>query len=169
MGADIANVKKIYTKTGDRGTTGTFLGRVAKSDLLPEALGTIDELNSAIGACRFNTAVDAELRHVQKNLLTIGSSLSGSGLEISRAEIRNLEKLIDRLTKELPKLANFIYPVGPLQLARSICRRAERKVVAAEIKDKNVLKYMNRLSDALFTMGRWVNFKLGITEEVWEI
>ncbi len=169
MGADIANVKKIYTKTGDRGTTGTFLGRVAKSDALPEVLGTIDELNSAIGACRFNTAVDAELRQMQKNLLTMGSSLSGGGVKINSGETKKLEKLIDRLTKELPKLANFIYPVGSLQVARAICRRAERKVVELGTADKTILKYMNRLSDALFTVGRWVNFKSGITEEAWKI
>jgi len=159
---------KIYTKTGDRGTTGTFLGRVAKNELLPEALGTIDELNSAIGACRFNTAVDAELRQMQKNLLTIGSSLSGSGVKINSSETRELEKLIDRLTKELPKLANFIYPVGPLQVARSICRRAERKIVELGPVDKNILKYLNRLSDALFTLARFVNYKSGVSEEVWK-
>ncbi len=71
---------KIYTKTGDKGNTGTFYGRISKSDQLARALGAIDELNSAIGVCRRTTSLDEELRRMQKNLLTIGSSLSGSGL-----------------------------------------------------------------------------------------
>ncbi|KKT81269.1 MAG: ATP:cob(I)alamin adenosyltransferase [Candidatus Azambacteria bacterium GW2011_GWA1_44_9] len=159
-------MSKIYTKTGDRGTTGTFHGRMAKSDQLTQALGTIDELNSWIGLCRsqiFNT----ELKKIQNNLLTIGSQLAGSEKRIKPGETAHLEKLIDKLTKDLPKLTNFIYPMGYLQVARAVCRRAEREVVAAAIKEKNILKYLNRLSDALFTMGRWVNFKLGWEEEVW--
>ena len=160
---------KIYTKTGDRGTTGTFYGRISKDAQLAKALGAIDELNSWIGVCRHQTSLDQELQKIQKNLLTIGSSLSGSGLKISSAETKNLEKLIDKLTKDLPKLANFIYPQGFLQVARSVARRAEREVVATEIKDKLILKYLNRLSDALFTMGRWVNFKSGVEEEVWKV
>ncbi len=162
-------MSKIYTKTGDKGNTGTFYGRISKSDQLAGALGAIDELNSAIGVCRHATSLDEELRRMQKNLLTIGSSLSGSGLKISGSETTNLEKLIDKLTKELPKLANFIYPIGQLHLARAICRRAEREVVALEIKDKNILKYLNRLSDALFTLGRWTNFNMGVEEEVWKV
>jgi len=190
---------KIYTKTGDKGNTGTFYGRISKSDQLARALGAVDELNSWVGLCRSYISpslippltsqdasrridlrggkrakrgggdIDAELKHIQKNLLTIGSALSGSGLKITAAETRNLEKLIDKLTKDLPKLANFIYPKGELQLARSVARRAEREVVALEIKDKNILKYLNRLSDALFTMGRWVNAKQGKEEEVWKV
>lgn len=160
---------KIYTKTGDRGTTGTFYGRISKDAQLAKALGAIDELNSWIGVCRHQTSLDIELKRIQKNLLTIGSSLSGSGVKISLAETKNLEKLIDRLTRELPKLGNFIYPIGPLQVTRSVSRRAEREVVATETKDKNILKYLNRLSDALFTMGRWVNFKSGVEEEMWKV
>ena len=159
---------KIYTKTGDRGTTGTFYGRISKDAQLAKALGAIDELNSWIGVCRHQTSLDQELQKIQKNLLTIGSSLSGSGLKISASETRNLEKLIDKLTRELPKLSNFIFPEGFLQIARSVARRAEREVVATKIKDKNILKYLNRLSDALFIMGRWVNFQMGIEEEVWK-
>lgn len=158
---------KIYTKTGDRGTTGTFHGRMAKSDQLAQALGTIDELNSWIGMCRHNTPFDEELKRMQNNLLIVGSCLAGSEKRLKDEETKRLERLIDKLTKELPKLSNFIFPTGELQVARSVCRRAEREVVAAEVKDKNILKYLNRLSDALFTMGRWVNFKLGLEEEVW--
>lgn len=156
--------------------TGTFLGRMAKSDKLAQGLGAVDELNSWIGLCRsqysvFNirySVIDSELKKIQNNLLILGSQLAGSKKKLRYEETKRLEKLIDKLTKDLPKLANFIYPKGYLQVARSVCRRAEREVVAAEIKDKNVLKYLNRLSDALFTMARWVNFKRGGMEEVWK-
>lgn len=174
---------KIYTKTGDKGTTGTFFGKMAKSDQLAEALGAIDELNSWIGYCRSNNSpptplfgkergtkgvsLESELKRIQNNLLTIGSQLAGSKKRIKSFETIHLEKLIDKLTKDLPKLSNFIYPTGYLQVVRAICRRTEREVVAAEIKEKNILKYLNRLSDALFTMARWVNFKTGVKEEVW--
>src|SRR3990170_3262108 len=107
---------RIYTKTGDGGTTGTFYGRIAKSDQLAKALGAIDELNSWVGLSRHQTPLDEELKRIQKNLLTIGSSLSGSGLKIPVGETKNLEKLIDKLTIDLPKLANFIYPKGYLQV-----------------------------------------------------
>lgn len=160
---------KIYTKTGDRGTTGTFYGRMAKSDQPAQALGAIDELNSWIGLCRNSrVSLDSELKNIQTNLLTIGSQLAGSEKRLKNEETKKLEKLIDRLTKELPELANFIYPTGYLQAARAVCRRAEREVVGADVKEKNILKYLNRLSDALFTMGRWVNFKMGVEEEVWK-
>ncbi len=168
-------MNKIYTKTGDRGMTGTFYGRMAKSDQLAQALGTIDELNSWIGLCRTQYSVmDSELKKIQNNLLIIGSQLAGSKKRIKSSETPHLERLIDKLTKDLPKLSNFIYPMGYLQVARSVCRRAEREVVMAlegsmfKVQDsRNILKYLNRLSDALFTMARWVNYKMGIKEEVW--
>lgn len=169
-------MSKIYTKTGDRGTTGTFLGRMAKSDWLAEALGAVDELNSWIGICRSQysifdiqySVIKDELRRMQNNLLILGSQLAGSKKRLRNEETKKLEKFIDKLTKDLPELRNFIYPTGYLQVARAVCRRAEREVVAAEIKEKNILKYLNRLSDALFTMARWVNFKEGTEEEIWK-
>ncbi len=179
---------KIYTKTGDKGTTGTMQGRMSKGDQLAIALGTIDELNSWIGLCRSELEnskyeilrskeflkLKEELRRIQNNLLNIGSGLAGSGKKISAGETTRLEKYIDKLTEELPKLSNFVFPVGYLQVARTIARRAEREVTklnvdGGELKvEKNVQKYLNRLSDALFTMARWVNFKTGIKEEVWK-
>lgn len=168
---------------------------MAKSDALPEAIGSIDELNSLIGMCRSSVnsnheflnyelmarssrkQVQNELVKIQNNLFIIGSQLAGSKKRIVNYEVRRLEKLIDKLTDQLPKLSNFIYPVGELQLARTVCRRAERRVVdyvnsKSEILNpkqfQNVLKYLNRLSDALFTMARWVNYKLKIAEEVWK-
>lgn len=158
-------MNKIYTKKGDKGFTKTFHGSISKSDQLAITLGTIDELNSWIGVC----GQDKELHRIQTNLMTINSILAGSkkykfrGLEIKRLEI-----LIDKLQAELPELKNFIYPVGFLQIARAVCRRAEREVVALEIKNKNILKYINRLSDALFVMARYQNQQSGIKEEVWK-
>ena len=82
-------------------------------------------------------------------------------------ETTHLEKLIDKLTRDLPELKNFIYPVGFLQVARTVCRRAEREIVKLEIKEKNILKYMNRLSDALFVMARTKSKQAGIAEVTW--
>jgi len=172
---------KIYTKKGDKGRTKTFRGEMGKSDALAEALGSIDEVNSWIGVCRqqiFNyqfLKIDAALKRIQGNLLTIGSGLAGSKLRIGSGEVRNLEKLIDKLTADLPKLTNFIYPVGELQVARSVARRCERRIVSYSLfidrdkkkVDKKILVYLNRLSDALFVMARWVNYQRGIGEEVW--
>src|SRR3989344_1060333 len=129
----------IYTKKGDKGNTGTFLGRISKSDQLAAAIGTVDELNSWIGLCRQQSVspssvpplnlrggklkggdIGKELKKIQKNLFIIGSGLAGSGLKISSTETRRLEKLIDKLTDELPKLSNFIYPTGYLQVARAV-------------------------------------------------
>jgi len=165
--------KKIYTKTGDKGETGTIVGRMSKSDQLAVAIGSIDELNSWIGLCRSHTKLEDELRKIQNNLFVIGSTMAGSKRRKFKAsETKRLEKFIDKLTLQLPKLDNFVYPVGYLQVARSVARRAEREVVALEIKKnissmKNILKYLNRLSDALFVMARRVNLQLKIKEEVW--
>lgn len=174
-------MNKIYTKRGDRGMTGTFVGRISKSDQLAVALGSIDELNSWIGVCRSELGVKSyelrfvgkELRRIQKNLLTLGSGMAGSSLKFLGYETTRLEKLIDKLTGDLPKLGNFIYPTGVegaavLQVARTVARRAEREVVASGQATRAVLKYLNRLSDALFTMARWVNFKNGGEEEIWK-
>ncbi len=182
---------KIYTKKGDGGETGTFLGRMPKSDPLAEALGSVDELNSWIGVCRYQwtmdngrwamgngewtmddgqwAILDKDLKRVQTNLMTIGSMLAGSRKEISNREIKRLENEIDRMTEELPRLSNFIYPIGQIQLARAVCRRVEREVVRlANVRQIIILKYLNRLSDYLFTLARWVNFKNGVVEEVWK-
>lgn len=158
-------LSKIYTKKGDKGETGTFNGRISKSDQLAVTLGTIDELNSWIGICGTNK----ELHKIQTNLMTINSILAGSKAQKFRdLETKRLEILIDKLQAELPELKNFIYPLGYLQVARAVCRRAEREIVKLEIKEKNILKYINRLSDALFVMARYHNQQLGLKEEVWK-
>ena len=101
--------------------------------------------------------------------MVINSILAGAkNQKIRDSEIKRLEKLIDKLTLELPELKNFIYPVGYLQVARAVARRAEREIVALETKDKNILKYINRLSDALFVVARFVNKQNGLVEETWK-
>lgn len=175
-------MNKIYTKKGDKGETKTMRGAMSKGDQLAIALGTVDELNSWIGAIRFenykhqitndksksNFKIEKELKRIQNNLLVIGSGLAGSNKKLKPGETRRLEKMIDKLTVELPTLSNFVFPLGYLQVARTVARRAEREVVKTEVATKPVLKYLNRLSDALFTMARWVNFKDGLIEEIWK-
>lgn len=173
-------MKKIYTKTGDRGTTGTLKGRISKSNELAIALGTVDELNSTIGVVRGYLIhdlrfikIDEVLHDMQENLLNVGSSLAGSPVKLTGKETKRLEKLIDVLTTDLPKLNNFIFPSGPtpvghLHVARTVARRAERAVIAAEVTDKHILTYMNRLSDSLFTVARWVNSALRGADQIWK-
>lgn len=170
----------IYTKTGDAGTTGNLLGkRMSKSDQLAQVLGTLDELNSWIGVCRATSPLtlskflEREFRLIQNNLMCVATGLAGSKKRIDVGEVERMEKMIDKLTEELPILTKFIYPVGFLQLTRTVARRAEREVVSykeqiGELPDDLALKYLNRLSDVLFTLGRWVNFKTGVAEEKWE-
>lgn len=163
-------MNKIYTKKGDKGNTKTFKGPMSKSDQLAVALGTIDELNSWVGVLVFGTrysVLGIELHNIQTNLMIVNSILAGSKKHRFKGpETIHLEKLIDKLQKELPELKNFVYPVGFLQVVRAVARRAEREVVAVS-QDKNILKYLNRLSDALFVMARYDNMQKGILEEVW--
>ena len=173
--------KKIYTKTGDKGETGTMRGRMSKSDRLAAALGSIDELNSWIGVVRSNSPLaplfikERGIKDIQTNLFVIGSILAGSKrYKFRSSETTKLEKLIDKLEAKLPKINNFVYPVGYLQVARSVARRCERAVVSYQLSVTsgveqldNILKYLNRLSDALFVMARWVNLQSKIPEEVW--
>jgi cob(I)alamin adenosyltransferase len=163
---------KIYTRRGDEGKTMVGGKMVGKDEQVIEALGAVDELNSWIGVCRKvmsyeirDMSLDEELKKIQTNLFVIGSGISGSKAGIKPGETKHLERLIDKLSGEIPRLKNFIYPAGEMQVARAVCRRAERAVVKI-YNDKNVLKYLNRLSDTLFVMGRWMNRKKGIKEEI---
>ncbi len=181
-------MSKIYTRTGDKGKTSLFDGkRVLKSDKKVEAYGTIDELNSAIGAASAFIKVrtiNKELEEIQNDLLEIGSALAVSTtLPLDQLQDRpqEFEKLIDKLTKQLPPLNQFILPGGGrggalLHVARTIARRAERNVVRLSQKehiDKTILIYLNRLSDLLFTIARFVNYKenrngrLRASEKIW--
>ena len=178
---------KIYTKTGDAGTTALGGGqRVAKDAPRIEAFGTVDELNSAIGvalAGGLEPTLAAELARVQNELFHLGSDLCV--LEEDKAKrpvplieerhVRALEEAIDRMTTELGPLENFIVPGGSegaarLHLARTVCRRAERLLVALardEAVGGHVLRYLNRLSDALFVMARWENRHRGVDDVIW--
>lgn len=163
---------KIYTKTGDRGSTALFGGaRVPKHHIRIEAYGTVDELNAFIGQLRDNMTSGAlidELLTIQNELFTIGSELATvpnakvKTPHIEQTSIDRLEALIDSMEKELPPLRAFIIPGGhPLvsqcHIARTVCRRAERNIVLlteTEEISEAIVAYMNRLSDALFVMSR---------------
>ncbi len=167
---------KIYTKTGDKGETSLYGGkRVFKNNLRIEAYGCIDELNSAIGLV-LSKIKNEKLDEIQKDLFLIGSILAGYE-NTKDFDIRKLEDWIDGLEKDLPPIKNFIIPggceaAGFLHLARSICRKAERRVVELSQKenfDENIIVYLNRLSDFLFVLARFENNKSGIKEEIWKI
>jgi cob(I)alamin adenosyltransferase len=179
---------KIYTKTGDDGTTGLFGGgRVPKSDSRVQAYGAVDELNSQIGLVRSMTRdreVDALLARVQADLFALGADLAtperwkgaGSVHRTTTADAVWLEEAIDRLDTEIPVLQNFILPGGEIvgastHVARAVCRRAERAVVAlsrAESVSEGTVVYLNRLSDFLFTLARVLNRRAGVAEEEWK-
>lgn len=168
---------KIYTKTGDDGTTGLRgAGRVRKDDVRVEACGEVDETNAALGVLiaalpAADTAAAERLTAVQNDLFTIGASLAtppAAGKPpagIDAARIAELETAIDAMEKGLPPLAHFILPQGSpacaaAHLARAVCRRAERRAVALsglEAVEPNVLVYLNRLSDYLFVLSRALN------------
>ncbi len=178
----------IYTRTGVKGKTSLFSGqRVLKSDLRVEAYGTIDELNSAIGVAIAEVKseklkVKSELERIQNDLLDIGSALANpqngkwqmANCKLSR-RVEEFEKFIDQMTAKMPPLSNFILPGGGkagsfLHLARAVSRRAERRIVALNNKEKidiNIIIYLNRLSDLLFTMARFANFKEKKKEIIW--
>jgi len=177
---------KIYTRTGDDGTTGLLgPGRVPKSDPRVEAYGSVDELNATLGLARsLDTTpwVTPELAIIQSRLFSLGAELAATTSEplakvdrIGEADVEALERIIDRLDAELPPLKNFILPAGTalasqLHLARTVCRRAERRLVtlASSARIEPVLvRYLNRLADLLFVMARWCNRREGVAEVEW--
>lgn len=180
----MVKLNKIYTRTGDAGTTGLGTGaRVAKDNPRIAAYGTVDETNSVVGLARLHlrpedALVDAMLLRIQNDLFDLGADLcvpdrgeplKYEPLRVLPAQVDRLEREIDQLNSELDPLRSFILPGGSaasayLHLARTVCRRAERLMVAlAGLPDEPVgeaaLKYMNRLSDFLFVAGRYVNDK----------
>jgi cob(I)alamin adenosyltransferase len=179
---------KIYTKTGDRGETGLFGGsRVPKSDARVAAYGEVDELAAALGVARAALA-DRELAEVveriQLDLFGVGAELATPHGAKARASLAGvdpawagrLESAIDRWDAELPELRRFVVAGGTpaaaaLHLARAVCRRAERAVVALaahEPVDPAALVYLNRLSDLLFVAARLANHRAGLAETLWE-
>ena len=179
---------RIYTKTGDDGTTGLAGGqRVAKDSLRIEAYGTVDELNSAIGVALghgLERTLARDLKRIQNELFHLGSDLSvleqdKAKIPVPRIEKRHidaLEELLDRMSGALGPLENFILPGGSpgaahLHVARCVCRRAERLLVAlarVEPIGEFTVPYLNRLSDALFVMARWENQWRGIDDVLWD-
>lgn len=165
---------KIYTKTGDQGSTSLLGGtRVSKDDWRMEAAGNIDELSSAIGLLRYNTQNDEELREIQIILFHIGSIIGTDPekfdtkklKQVTEKDVKMLEKWIDEMQKDLPELKNFILPTGPVHLCRAICRRAERRLVSFKYFPAPMLKYLNRLSDYLFVLARRTDYLESQPEE----
>lgn len=176
----MVKLNRIYTKTGDKGTTGLGDGtRLAKNALRIEAYGTVDETNAAIGLARLHTGADGDLdqmlARIQNDLFDLGADLcvpeggskSEGALRIIEAQVSRLETEIDRMNEALEPLKSFVLPGGTeaaafLHLARTIARRAERLMVALSEKEKvseAALKYINRLSDHLFVAARHANAK----------
>jgi len=181
--------KKIYTKTGDKGTTSLLGGtKVSKDDWRLEAYGTVDELNSFVGLLtdslignlkEFDNCLN-QLEKIQNTLFVIGSCLSYDNLGKIRVELQQLKEFdveevelwIDEMDKNLPELKNFIIPRGSQQISlchvcRTISRRAERKCVPAT-QYPLILKYLNRMSDYFFVLARFINLKQGYPETIWK-
>ena len=179
---------KIYTKTGDKGETGLFGGaRVSKASLRVEAYGQVDELNSVLGLVRsegeFDAGIAALLEAVQCQLFNLGAELASApdnkvALNIplvSEDEIAALEHAIDRAEGELQPLKTFVLPGGSraaatLHLARTVCRRAERALVLLAQEESvraDCVRFLNRLSDALFVFARLANHRAGVADVPW--
>lgn len=179
---------RIYTRTGDDGTTGLFGGnRVPKDDLRIESYGTVDELNSFIGKLLEHKEMSDHLdffRRIQADLFTIGSHLATVDEKMKEKlpslnsnAIETFEKWMDEANEKVPQLRNFLLPgghssVADAHVARSVCRRAERKVVAlsrVESIDSEIVKYLNRLSDLLFTTARLLSHISNTDEIEWNV
>jgi cob(I)alamin adenosyltransferase len=186
----MVKLNKIYTRTGDNGTTGLVSGpRRLKSDLRVDAYGAIDETNAFVGLARQHTAdvvdLDATLMRIQNDLFDLGADLATPDtgetpqyepLRIVASQVTWLETEIDRLNADLEPLRSFVLPAGSaasaaLHVARTVARRAERQIVAlaqieAEIVSREAVAYINRLSDLLFVAARWANEK-GHADVLW--
>jgi cob(I)alamin adenosyltransferase len=177
---------KIYTRTGDTGETSLLSGdRARKNDPRVDAYGEVDELNAWLGLARassLDATVSAEIIAIQRDLFAVGAQLADPGDKLARRvtkavigddHILRLEQLIDRLEDELPPLRRFILaggtPAGAaLHVARTVCRRAERRIVGLDPPvDPVLLRYVNRLSDLLFVLARLVNHRSGAPEIEW--
>ena len=178
---------KIYTRRGDDGMTGLLgAGRVLKSAPRVEAYGSVDELNAVLGVARaqdMNGWLAASLDSIQNRLFAVGAELASTTPEalarlerIDAASVAWLETEIDRLEADLAPLTQFIVPGGSpfaaaLHVARTVCRRAERRVVALAQSDPvspEVVHYLNRLADLLFVMARWANHRAGVVDLPWQ-
>src|SRR6266849_1297711 len=188
-------INRVYTRGGDTGETNLAGGqRVPKDSLRIEAYGTVDELNAHIGIARDTTEelaavhpamseLDAILKRLQHELFNVGSILATlpedvhpRQARVTNAEIDQLEAEMDKMNEHLPVLRSFVLPGGcrlnaELHVCRTVCRRAERISVAlarTEQVDGEIIRYLNRLSDALFVWSRWASHTLGVAEILWE-
>ncbi|MFY0654858.1 MAG: cob(I)yrinic acid a,c-diamide adenosyltransferase [Cyclobacteriaceae bacterium] len=179
---------KIYTKKGDNGSTGLIGGRrVPKSHIRIDSYGSVDELNSYLGLLRDQEALSIkvdEIISIQNNLFVIGSSLAADPKKenktnlpiLTHEQVIQLEMSIDAMDEELPAMKFFVLPGGHqivsyCHIARCVCRRAERQVTALsqeEFVDELVIQYLNRLSDYLFTLSRWMAVKQNVDEVPWK-
>jgi cob(I)alamin adenosyltransferase len=189
----VSDTVKIYTRTGDTGDTSLFGGtRVSKGDPRVDAYGEVDELNAWLGFAHASLGarpdsgafadISDALVHIQRDLFALGARLADPAEKISArvtkaalrdTDVERLEQLIDRLEADLPPLAHFILaggvePGAGLHVARAVCRRAERRMVALQpAVDLTLIRYINRLSDLLFVMARAVNHRAGAPEAKW--
>lgn len=191
-------ITRVYTKSGDQGDTGLVGGqRVPKDHPRIEAYGTVDELSSAIGCARAALAtelprftdpskaplLDSHLKSLQNGLFIAGGDLATCLPDrhpampvVTADDVAALEALCDAFNQELAPLTNFVLPAGSataaaLHLARTVARRAERRVISLARQEDlgpHVAIYLNRLSDALFVLARWANMAMGVPEDVWE-
>jgi cob(I)alamin adenosyltransferase len=181
-------ITKVYTRTGDDGTTSLGTGdRLPKDALRIETFGTVDELNSIIGSVlvlELSPPLPASLVTIQNELFHLGSDLcvpeaDKAAMPVPRIEEKHviaLEELMDSLSAELPPLENFVLPGGSpgasgLHVARAVCRRAERLAVSLSREEPVgplVIRYLNRLSDALFVMARYENKRRGVPDVTWD-
>jgi cob(I)alamin adenosyltransferase len=184
-------INRVYTRQGDAGQTSLAGGqRVAKDSLRIEAYGTVDELNAFLGLARAGASADPALAElagillrVQHELFNLGSILATlpedvhpRQARITDTEIARLEREMDRMNQELPALRSFVLPGGSrlnaeLHVCRTICRRAERRVMSlahGEPVPPEAVKYLNRLSDAIFVWSRWASLRSGIPETLWD-
>lgn len=178
---------KVYTKTGDKGETSLLGGtRVKKSHIRIESYGTVDELNSYIGLIRDHEIGDAErdlLIEIQDRLFTLGSHLASDPNKTKRnipdlfqEDITALEKAMDAMNESLPEMRSFVLPGGNklvsfTHIARCVCRRAERLVIALNEEDpvdEICIQYLNRLSDYLFVLSRWFTMQNNAPETPWK-
>jgi len=179
---------KIYTKTGDAGETGLFGGaRVSKASLRVEVYGEVDELNSAVGWARVTVSdpdLDELLNQIQNDLFEVGAELGstddrqkkGAMPLIAEPQVAALERAIDRHEEGPPALTSFVLPGGSegaarFHVARCVCRRAERSLVALGAEENlraELFRYLNRLSDLLFVLARYANYTAGVEDIPWK-